>query len=348
MVDLSSYYRPRIRGDWMGANVPFHNDPNREESVTFINGLGVKWARVSLDLAGLLSTSTRAAMCDYIAYITDLGMNVIALCGYSPGDAYAITPGNGKSAPSDSGLDYLARSLRTPFGDLMDAGARVLEMWNEWNFYDLNFVGGDVARLAKLWRSMSAQWRSVGVSKRVGDVLVITGSTAGAEGTASRPYAPDALTALLNAEPNSHHWFDGIGHHPSLFPSDPLDPTKYGQPWNAFSQTDNLYATAAFVGRPDARIWATEMTWPTWGTGALAGEEAEQATRARSDLTKWFEWQDSGQAGPALVYHGMRDNAPGSDTSHGAGIRRADGSQKPVCSVLTELSQLPFPVNFEA
>ncbi|HEY7438559.1 MAG TPA: hypothetical protein VIC35_04130 [Acidimicrobiia bacterium] len=111
---------------------------------------------------------------------------------------------------------------------------------------------------------------------------VITG------GTAPEPNARDGssyspvtwLTDLYTD--GAKGYFDAVGHHPYMFPVNPLD----AQPWNAFTQTLSLHNVMAWFGDAEKKIWGTEVGAPT-GDAKNALSPSNQAKWVFDYYTGW-------------------------------------------------------------
>jgi len=134
--------------------------------------------------------------------------------------------------------------------------------------------------------------------------------------------------------------FDALGHHPYLYPEDPLAPANATTDGNAFDQTrliHDLMADPAYGGPTNdgaKRIWATEAGFPTGCSSSGCITLSEGATRVPAQLDKWInEW--GGFTGP-MLFHQLQEQPGVTDVEHYFGFIRGDWSPKnPMYSAFT-------------
>ncbi len=118
-------------------------------------------------------------------------------------------------------------------------------------------------------------------------------------------------------------FFDGVGHHPYSFPTNPLE----AHSWNSYTQTRAVYDVMVEFGDGDKKVWGTEMGVPT-GTSVFAMSEADQAQWVHDYYLGW-NTDYAAFTGP-LAWKSIRDQSadPG-DVWDNAGLLRNDGTSKP-------------------
>jgi len=117
--------------------------------------------------------------------------------------------------------------------------------------------------------------------------------------------------------------FDAVGHHPYMFPTNPLD----AHDWNAFTQTQMLYDVMVAHGDAAKKVWGTETGAPT-GTDPEALSEADQSQWVH-DYYRGWNTTFRAFTGPLLWFR-LRDN--GTDPANrwvNLGLLHIDGTPKP-------------------
>jgi polysaccharide biosynthesis protein PslG len=170
-------------------------------------------------------------------------------------------------------------------------------IWNEPNHQEFSLPKPDPAKYVQM---LQAAYPAIKAADP--DATVITGGTAPAPDTADgTEISPETWLRDLYAL-GAKGYFDAVGHHPYMFPTNPLEP----HPWNAFTQTIALHDVMVANGDGDKKIWGTEVGAPT-GTASVALTEAQQAEWVRdyylgwdtsyasfTGVLSWFQHRDSG------------------------------------------------------
>lgn len=328
---IDPYLTPAKLGDWLGANGPRYDDPAFRERVTHILGLGLRWQRFNFDFPACCRPAMLTSMVHAVTWAVAQGVAPVALFSVTGFDGAMLSSG----LPSDAGLAVYETKLVTVLSALIDAGVRVFESHNEWNGPGVHNQP-DASRTAQVLAMTHSIAHSIAEQRGV-RVMVLPGGTASSAPSAI--WYAQAAYARLCAQP----WglgLDASAHHAGAYPYDPHLPSNKAQAWNGFYQTEWVNAVVD-TARPGLRTWVTEIPWPTSGPGPHFADEITAANRAEVDLLVLADWMGHGIAGPVFVYHGCPDGAPGTDTSAGFGIRRPDGSNKAVCSVLVNFAEAP-------
>jgi hypothetical protein len=152
---------------------------------------------------------------------------------------------------------------------------------------------------------------------------VITGGTAPApDAPDGTEYEPATWLRGLYAR-GAKGSFDAVGHHPTAYPFNPLEPHS----WNAYTQTQVLHDVMASHGDGAKKVWGTEVAAPT-GTGDDVLTEAQQAQWVRDYYIGWNTVLRS-VTGP-LIWMPLRD--AGTDLNareDNMGLIRRNRSLKP-------------------
>lgn len=181
-----------------------------------------------------------------------------------------------------------------------DAGADLIELWNEQN--GETFTNGNPDPLLYALASVAAYQR---VKAQHPNLPVITGGTT----PHSAPHDPRAWDWLCKAATAEYaHCRDGLAHHPYDWSGkSPLsDPIA----WNSFAQTVNLH-----TDNPGTDIYVTEVGSPSGGGVTSAGETYTVDRQAR-----WFDLYNAGMDAwpfvPKLViWHCLFDGGRGIGTA---------------------------------
>lgn len=317
----------RLRA-WLGVNGPAIDDTDDDITAAFeiAKLLDARAVRLDLDwptLARPDSDRYRRAL-GIVEHARTRGLSVLACVGYRPDDVPALVP----AAPGNPWQQTPAlldtpkvNELDRTFAELIRAGVRAFEGWNEWN--SPAFSNPPQPFVMAVYHQALAGAVATGSWLAGRQVPVIVGGTAPAT-----LKAHDAYHQLLNDDLLGTHYRVGDypAHHPYAFGYDPYAAEHHDQDYNALHVQTPAIAwvwAAAHQGRA-ARVWATELGWPD-----SIGTEHDQARRATRDLTWWAEQARAGITGPVFIYTARSDRLTTVD-GEAFGLRDRDNRPKQI------------------
>ena len=314
-----------------GPGILWESDADQTRDLDAIAASGAKWINLDIDwnhiqYDGPSTWRWNAATDRVVLNARARGLNIIGTAAYSPPWARAADCPPGElhclpANPDDYGRFVGAAAQRygsqSPI-ERLRGSVMTWQIWNEPNHREFSLPRPDPDRY-------TAMLKAAYVAAKAADpnTTVITGGTAPAPDAADgTEYSPETWLRGLYAR-GAHGYFDAVGHHPYMFPTNPLD----AHWWNAFTQTQFLYDQMVANGDGNKKVWGTEMGAPT-GTDPEALSEAQQSQWVHD----YFQgWNTTFRAftGP-LVWFQLRDSGTNiADRWQNLGLERSDRSLKP-------------------
>jgi CARDB len=307
------------RGGFTGfANGFRYSQLSAADRVTYMDAFaatGGKWFRMNMEDWDLSEFQ------DVVAKAKVRGLCVI-------GNLSANATGTHWGDPPDHQAS--ADQVVSRFVNYLKADVNVWEVWNEANISDF-WPGTSESYVDLLHRTHEA------IHAIDSDAMVLGGGLAPSGNATDPNNAVNFWTRVYNwnhaqGRQGSAQLFDGLAHHPYLFPEDPLAPGNSMADWNAFYQTyliHQLMSDPAYGGPTNdgaKRIWATEAGFPTGCSysGCITLQAA--STRIPAQLDKWInEW---GSFTGAFLFYELQDQPGVTGTEHFFGFLREDWSHK--------------------
>ncbi len=292
-----------------GPDILWESDADQAADLDAIKASGATWFTLDIDwnhiqYDGATTWRWSAATDRAVLNARARGLKIIGIAGYSPPWARRsdCPPGNLHCFPehaSDYGAFMGAAAARygsaSPIARLRGS-VEAWSLWNEPNHREFSQPKPDPVKYAAMVKSAYAAIKAADPS-----ATVVTGGTSPAPDAADgTEYSPVTWLRALYAN-GAGGSFDAVGHHPYMFPTNPLE----AHPWNAFTQTQYLYDVMVSHGDASKQVWGTEMGAPT-GTASDALSESKQAQWV-SDY--YLGWNTTFRAftGP-LVWYQVRDS----------------------------------------
>lgn len=145
------------------------------------------------------------------------------------------------------------------------------------------------------------------------------------------------MDRLFAVEPQLARWFDGAAVHPY---GNDLRTTAQGTRRVGFRFTlDGVRAALDANGARRAKLWITEIGWPTCPAGAASDcvSERRQAALVR-EMASVLRTRYRRSVRSAFVYHYFDFGPRDGDREHWFGLVRGDGSHKPAFGVFRRLA----------
>ncbi|MCC6750049.1 MAG: hypothetical protein IT371_20455 [Deltaproteobacteria bacterium] len=311
------------------------DEANLKKHLDLIQSLGVRYVQLDLDwsvveaVRGSPSFGVIDRVCDGLVA---RGLVPVLTVTYTP--EWARPPGTtshhgpavlaGRDALDDYAA-FLATAVKRYRGR-----ARHFELWNEPNSGEFWLPAPEVARYAALLKKAYA------AAKRASpEAVILTGGTAPV-GDVTHPHNAVRWVEALYAQ-GCKGSFDAVAHHPSSFPTNPLQ----GDPGtNAFLYTEQVAEVMRRNGEASKRIWATAVGAPT-GSDPTSITEAQQAQWVTDYTTRWFgPW--AAFTGPLLWQRHADTGTSPTDRDEHFGLVRADFSPKPALARFREVAAQPL------
>ena len=265
---------------------------------------------------------------------TRSGLNIIGTAAYSPPWARTADCPPGElhclaANPDDYGRFVGAAAARygsqSPIERLRGT-VNVWQIWNEPNHREFSMPRPDLDRYTAMLKS------AFGAAKAADPgTTIITGGTAPApDASDGSDYSPLTWLRGIYAR-NARGWFDAVGHHPYMFPVNPLE----AHDWNAFTQTQMLYDVMVANGDGNKKVWGTEMGAPT-GSDPEALTEVQQSQWVRD---YYLGWNTTFRAftGP-MVWFQLRDSGTNiANRWENLGLERANRTPKPAYAAFQQV-----------
>lgn len=324
----------KLRGEMMGMTTGIDPKGNGAE-LDKVKGLGLRWIRFAYEWHWMSSAPGKMDWTNFdkiVSLAHSRGIKVLACALGAPAWANGgHTDHNGHYPPTvDHMQDYAAYAA-----GLAAHGADAVEIWNEPNnLYSFFLPKPDVNVYAKM------QIAAYPAIKKVNpNIPVITGGMTpyGDLNNTKDPYvktsAPVNYFKAAMAIPGFKDSFDAVGHHPYMFPGDPIN-EPIG--WNALMQTKLMHDILVAANMGDKPFWFTEYGNTTAPNSANALTEAGAALHYQRYLDGMTQLRDGGiRLGPAFSYT-LYDGAGGTGLGWELymGVFRANGTEKPAASIL--------------
>ena len=314
-----------------GPGILWESDADQTRDLDEIAASGAKWINIDIDWNHIQGDGPNvwrwnAATDRVVLNARAHGLNIIGTAAYSPTWARTADCPAGElhclaANPDDYGRFVGAAAARyganSPF-DRLRGSITSWQIWNEPNHQEFSRPRPDLDRY-------TAMLKSAFVAVKAADptATVITGGTAPApDAPDGTDYSPETWLRGLYAR-GAHGYFDAVGHHPYMFPTNPLE----AHTWNAFTQTQYLYDVMVANGDANKKVWGTEMGAPT-GTDPEALTEAQQAQWVHDYFLGW-NTTFRGFTGP-MIWFRLRDTGANlGNRWENLGLERLDGSRKP-------------------
>lgn len=272
--------------------------------------MGARWVRTDF-WWNQVRSDNYAAVEKIVARANALGLMVIAeLQGQTP---------NGRDMNNDENVAAYGKwagEVATRF----KGRVQCYELWNEQNH-------------SGFWPNPNPEWYTKALKVAYTAIKAVDPGAIVISGGLSP--SPDSGNGWIKAEDfvkrmyaaGGKGYFDALGFHPYSWPLSPED----GKPWNGWWIMENTIRAAMVAnGDGDKQIWMTEFGFPTAGGGNAVSEAAQAGyfdvgmKRAAS-----YDW-----AGPMLIYSWKDRGGNNGDTEAWFGIRRPDGSAKPILNTI--------------
>ena len=294
----------------VGPTILWESDAQQAADLDAVKASGATWLTFDLDwnhiqYDGPDTWRWNAATDRVVLNARQRGLNLIAVAAYSPPWARGAECPQGElhclpANPNDYARFINAAAARygsqSPIARLRGS-VNVWSIWNEPNHREFSIPKPDPDRYAAMLKASYTAIKAVDPN-----ATVVTGGTAPAPNAADgTEYTPETWLRGLYAR-GARGYFDAVGHHPYMFPTNPLD----AHWWNAFTQTQTLYDVMVANGDGAKKVWGTEMGAPT-GTDPEALTETQQVQwvqdyyrgwnttfRAFTGPLVWFELHDEG------------------------------------------------------
>lgn len=317
------------RGETMGI-VSDITEANMDRA----KALGLKWVRIAYEWHWMSSAPGQINWAGYdkeVAIAKSRGMKIIACAMGAPSWANGGHTDSGHYPPTSAHMgdfaDYAA--------GLASHGADVVEVWNEPNsLYSFFRPAPDVNIWANIVKAVYPKVKAVKPS-----ALVITGGMAAygdlnnTSDTNVKKIAPVNYFKAAMAIPGFKDSFDGVGHHPYIFPEDPIS-SPIG--WNGLMQTKMLQDVLNLYGVGNRSFWFTEYGNTTLTSDPLGMTEAQSAYHYQRYLDGFALLRGAGiKIGAALSYT-MYDGTKGTGNTweEYMGIFHANGTEKPSAAII--------------
>ncbi|MGZ6954645.1 MAG: beta-xylosidase [Acidimicrobiia bacterium] len=319
-----------------GPDILWETSATRNADLDAIAASGATWINLDVDwksIQGDGPTSYRwdrgldTAVRDIAAH----HLSIIGTIAYSPswargadcpasettGHCYPADPTAYATFAGKAAQRYGSQSTDPTYRDTITTW----QIWNEPNHQEFAQPKPDLDKYTAMLKG--AYTRIKAADPRA---YVITGGTAPApnepDGT---EYTPETWLRGLYAR-GAQGYFDAVGHHPYMFPVNPLE----AHSWNAFTQTGVLHDVMAANGDGSKTVWGTEMGAPT-GTDTTEPHVLTESQQAQWVHDYYYGWNTTFRSftGP-MIWMSIRDFSPDlSNKWDNLGLLRNDGSPKP-------------------
>lgn len=329
-----------------GSKILWEPDAERRADLDFIAASGAKWITLDLDWASIQPARNQwnwAPTDRVVRGARARNLEIIATLAYSPRWAVPATCPIGTTHCFPADVSDFTRFVRRAVLRYGNAGKhaafkgaiRTWQVWNEPNHYPFVQPYVDVLAYTQLLKATYLTVKSVDFWTNV-----LAGGTAPApDDPGRRDMAPVTFLRGIYYL-GGKGYFDAFAHHPYSFPCNPL----LEAPWNAFSQTAEIYSTMAANGDGAKKVWGTESGAPT---GADVGNcapnspgvslsEPLQALWVHDYLWGWTV-RYGAFTGP-LIFHQIRDNGTNRlYPDDNFGLLRRNYTAKPSYEVFTKM-----------
>jgi polysaccharide biosynthesis protein PslG len=323
---------PRI-GEKVGVadgNILWRTDAEMIAELDGIVAMGGRWLRVDVPWSVVQHQGPESwnwiATDRVIRAARARGIKVLGLLGHAPvwNRPSGAIP---FSAPLD--LDLFARFAGEAAKRYAPLGVHHWEVWNEPNIKMFWGSAPDVQVYAEMLKKTAVALRAADP-----EVFIVSAGLAPATYVENESIPPLYFLAGIYVY-GARDSFDAVGIHPYSFPKRPTT----AETWNTFWQQRYALIVMSWFDDDHKKIWATEFGAPT-GTSATSVSEAEQAAHVTEGIRAWREYPFDG---PIFLYTWKDLSTNEKRYSDNLGLRRVDGSAKPVYTALRSQLQLRSP-----
>jgi hypothetical protein len=323
-----------------GAPLLWASDAEQNADFAAMTAVGAHWVGLDLDWNSIQQDGPNSfrwdrAMDRIVLNARAHGLTILASAAYTPPWARGADCPAGElhcmpANPDDYGRFVTAAAQR--YGTLSDnpifrGSITHWQIWNEPNHQEFAQPKPNPDVYAAMLKSAYQ-----GVHFVDPLATVVTGGTAPAPDAADgTDYSPATWLRDLYAR-GAKGFFDAVGHHPYMFPTNPLE----AHPWNAFTQTLVLRQIMVDNGDAAKKIWGTEMGAPT-GTATDVLSEAQQAQWVHDYYLGWNTSYAS-FTGP-LIWMELRDSGTNlADKWQNMGLLHHDRTPKPAYAMYLQIT----------
>jgi hypothetical protein len=320
-----------------GDELPFMSSRALSAALDDARAVGAHWVRADLSWADVQRRSSKgydwSGFDRIVAGASARGLKVLPTLAYTP--AWARPPGCDSPSCRPVTVASFVEFARAAVARYAPLGVHTWEIWNEPNSTGFWQPAPSAGEYATLLRGTATVIRALDPR-----AFIISGGLAAVatrNGDISQIDFLRGLSAL-----GGNKLVDAIGYHPYTYPLLPSAVTSYGTPWDRIDRAPvSLKRVLVGYGTPNLPFWLTEYGAPTGGpgSGSSGGQSSSttHVTEARQsqilvDAVR-TAWADDNIHG--LFIYEDRDRGSSRATNENFyGIRRADGSPKPVFRAL--------------
>lgn len=326
-----------------GNTLPSLSQKSLDAQLQDISNLGFTWLRTDIDWSTVqLQNAQTYDWSDYDRVIASANAHHLQVLGTI---AYAPKWARSSQCPDTFGCAPASTSAYATFAKAVvqryaPKGVKSWEIWNEPNTPGFWSPTPSPAAYTALLKAAYTAVKSADPTAKV--------ITAGLSPAADQ--APDIaprtfLTGMYAV--GAQGYFDAVGYHPYSYPA----PPNVAYPWSGWSQMADLDISIRSImvahGDGDKNVWATEFGAPTNGPDVRATLGDFRYNLSSSDVDEQLQSAMAEQfvaegnsypwAGP-FFWYSYQDLGTSTDTNENFfGIRRADGSAKPVYATFKRL-----------
>jgi hypothetical protein len=321
----------------VGVDLLWESDAKRNADLDAVTRAGATWIAIDVDWKSIQGDGPFSLRWDRGLDATVIaarlhGLKILADITYSPpwarsADCPSFEATSGHCLPADpEAYARFAGAAAQRYGANSDnamlrGSIEDWQLWNEPNHQEFSQPRPDPGKYAAMVKS--AYWY---IKAADSGADVITGGTAPAgDAPDGTDYSPATWLRLLYQNGAGGN-FDGIAHHPYMFPTNPLE----AHDWNAFTQTQTLHDIMVNHGDGAKKIWGTEMGAAT-GTDRNDPLPLTEVQQAQWVHDYYLGWNTTfrGFTGP-LIWYSLRDQSPDPTQKwENLGLIRYDGTPKP-------------------
>ena len=320
------------------------SDQEIKQELDDLVAMGVGWVRYDFGWdqiqAGGSTSYDWVAPDRVVKAVLAHNLKILPLLTYTP--AWARPSGCINAFCGPANVADFANFAKVVVARYAPQGVHTWEIWNEPNVMQFWQPKPDpVAYTALLKAAYTA------IKTQDQSAVVVSGGLAPAVTTSDKSLSPtDFVTGMYAQGAQSN--FDALGFHPYSYPAMPSNTSS----WNAWAQMSvtaiNIRGIMTANNDAGKQIWMTEFGSPTGGPGAIATQSepnfinmpdhVDEALQAAllgdaGSLLRQYSW-----AGPLFLYSYKDLGVSPVTNENFFGLLRYDGSQKPVYSVLKQLT----------
>lgn len=298
-----------------------------------IKASGAVWVRFDLSWAAAQPVDGNhydwAGYDAIVSAVTNNGLKPMAILGFTPTWA---RPDNCRTsimcAPKDPALfaNFAGQAARhyKSFG---------LDVWSIWNEPNIGYRYKPAPNTKQYVDLLTKSYIQIKQANKF--ALVVAGETA-PSGTGNGNYSPTDFLNDLYAN-GAAGYFDVLAVHPYTYPQTP----NSGNLYNAWGQMAVMHDIMTNYGDAQKMIWITEFGAPTNGLGRVTttgeldyplADHVSEDLQARILAEAIAVYKKSPWLG-LLVWYDYQDKVGSKDSENYFGLRRIDGTNKPVFDV---------------